>query len=66
MGVVGGGRGALLEVVLLADMVEGLLRNFGSADVDDMEELFVVPDAVVVVVVDVVIVMTGTFISQIA
>lgn len=64
VGVVGGGgRGALFGVVLLvADMVDGLLRNLGSAVVEDMGELLVVP----VVVVEAVTVMTGTFISQTA
>lgn len=65
VGVVSGGRGILLGVVLLEDITDGLFRNLGSA-VDDMEELFELPRAVVVVVADVVMVMTGSFIAQMA
>lgn len=62
VGVVGGGRGALAVV---DDMAVGFFRNLGSAE-DDIFELFVELGAVVVEVVDAVIVMTGTFIAQMA
>lgn len=67
VGVVGGGRGALAVVgfVVVDDMAEGFFRNLGSAE-DDIFELFVELGAVVVDVVDAVIVMTGTFIAQMA
>lgn len=82
VGVVGGGRGLLLEAVLLEeDMVDGLRRDLGSVVIVEEEEMvFVALDAdavvveaevevevvVAVVVDDAVTVMTGSFIIVMA